>query len=92
MKQEKKLVLLQALQMRKPVIITKTNAVNDYIQNRKNAISINNTKEELLAALKELYTDEELYNLLATNGKDDYNRKYSAESNVINTAKIICEI
>lgn len=92
MKQEKKLVLLQALQMRKPVIITKANAVNGYIQNRKNAISINNTKEELLAALKELYTDEELYNLLATNGKDDYNGEYSAESNVINTAKIICEI
>lgn len=83
------LVLLQAFQMGKPVIVTNASAINDYVKDRQNALSINNTKEELLSALKELYTNYNFYQHLMDNGKEDYRKKFSAEGNVICTAEMI---
>lgn len=55
------LVLLQAMQFKKPIIITDTVTVKTYVKNLDNGILIKNTKENLIESLEKLYTDKELY-------------------------------
>lgn len=61
------LVALQAMQMGKPIIITKSKGITDYLDNGKTAIFINNTKNELLEKISILYNDENLYNYISEN-------------------------
>ena len=55
------LVLLQAMLLGKPVIVTRTHALSPYIEEGKSAITIENTADELLDALDELYNDDAKY-------------------------------
>lgn len=74
------LVALQAMQMGKPIIITKSKGITDYLENLKTAIFINNTKTELLEKLSILYTDNELYNYISKNQKETFQLKFSIEN------------
>lgn len=86
------LVLLQAFQMGKPVIATRGAAINDYIQDGVNGITIEKTREALLEALHRLYTQQSLYDQLSENERNEYIEKYSAEGQVRQTAQIIKEV
>ncbi len=66
------LVVLQAMQIKKPIIITKSNAITDYVKNDFNALVINNTKSELLKALHSIYNDDKLCARLTNNGFQQY--------------------
>lgn len=86
------LVMLQALQMGKPIIATRGAALNDYINDGLNGITIDNTKDALLEALYRLYNENSLYKRLSENGRKNFIEKYSAERQVIQTAQIIKEV
>lgn len=82
------LVILQAMQMRIPIIVTETRGVRDYIKDGYNGLLIKNTKEELMGALNKL-KDPNLCFKLISNGYKEYNEKYSLSKLGENVGKII---
>jgi len=83
------LVLLQALQLGKPVILTRSNALRDYAKDQEDCLMIENRPEQLLSALDTLYHDAATYQRLSENGKKNYQEYFTAEKQVENTAKVI---
>jgi glycosyltransferase involved in cell wall biosynthesis len=71
------LVLLNAMQLGKPVIVTESEGISDYIVHKHNGLIIKKDKESLTAALQLLYSDKELYGTIVENGKSEYEKKYS---------------
>ena len=71
------LVLLQAMQFKKPVIITETETVKNYIIDSYNGILIKNIGSNLIEAIEKLYNSEELYNKLSENAYKEFEKKYS---------------
>lgn len=71
------LMLLQAMQLGKPIIVTNNKGIYDYIENGKTGFIINNTKDELLNKIDILYKKNELYNLMSQNEKHIYNIRFS---------------
>ncbi len=71
------LVLLQAMQLGKPVIVTRSRAIACYVRDGWNVLTIDNTPEQLLAALDTLYHDEDTYRRLAQNAIDTYRQRHS---------------
>lgn len=74
------LVALQAMQMGKPIIITKSKGITDYLDNGKTAIFINNTKNELLEKISILYNDENLYNYISKNEQRNFQDLFSVSN------------
>lgn len=75
------LVALQAMQLRKPIIATKSKGLtDDYIENKISGLVINKNKEELLGALEQLYSSNELYENLVNNAYNNYENQYSIEA------------
>ena len=74
------LVLLQAMQLGKPVIVTRSRAIACYVQDQWNVLVIDNTPEQLLAALDTLYHDEDTYHRLANNAIDTYRQRHSEKA------------
>lgn len=70
------LVILQAMQLGKPVIATDCSATRDYITNGVNGYLIN-TPEEFLVCLDRLYADDNLYETMGTAAKNIARDKYS---------------
>lgn len=56
------LVILQAMQMGKPVIVTQSDGITDYLLHGKNGFIIHKTKEDLLQTIDRLRNDKDLYN------------------------------
>lgn len=83
------LVLLQAMMEGKPVIITRSNAIMDYFIPSEIGFAIENTKEELLQALKTLYTDTELYQQFSLREKELFQERFSAERDIEAIGKLI---
>jgi glycosyltransferase involved in cell wall biosynthesis len=71
------LVMLQAMQLGKPVIVTESEGVSDYIVHGYNGLIIKKEKQHLLNALQQLYSDAELYEKLSCNAKIEYNKKHT---------------
>lgn len=71
------LVLLQAMQLGKPVVITRSRAIACYVQEGVNAIAIDNTPQELLAALHTLFHDPVAYRRLAGASIATFKRRHS---------------
>lgn len=82
------LVLLQAMQLKKPIIVTEANGINDYITNGYNGFIIKKSKEELLKALKKL-DNPEIYKMISDNAYKEYMEKYSLSKLGENIGKII---
>ncbi|MBP1618466.1 MAG: hypothetical protein H6Q14_2293 [Bacteroidetes bacterium] len=83
------LVILQAMQMGKPVIITKSKGISDYITDRYSGLLISKDKGSLLKALEKVYSDDDLYQRLVNNGKKEYENHFSMESMASNIGKIV---
>ena len=74
------LVILQAMQLKKPIIVSNSHAITDYVTNDVNALIINNTKQELLYALNRIYNDGILCQRLTNNGFKLFQEKHSEQS------------
>ncbi len=85
------LVILQAMQFRKPIIITKSNTIIDYVKNDYTAIIINKEKEELRKALEKVLTDDEYIKKITKNAYDDYNKRLTIEHMAQRIGNIIIE-
>lgn len=73
-------VFLQSMMFGKPVIVTESETVGDYIEDRINGFIIDKEKETLIRTLNELYGSTELYQEISGNGRKIYMRSYSLES------------
>lgn len=82
------LVLLQAMQLRKPIIVTDAKGVKDYIVDGYNGLIIDKSKEELIRALEKL-KNPEIYDTLAENAYKEYVEKHSLLKLGENIGKII---
>jgi len=82
-------VLIHAMNFGKPVIITASASLNDYIIDGYNGLIVSKNKESLLCAVEKLYNDKYLYDLLAKNGKEEFERKYSKKTLGENIGKAI---
>ncbi len=71
------LVMLQAMQLGKPIICTESNTVKDYIQDGINGYIIKKQKNDLLQAIEKLYQDETEYNKMSKNEKQFFEDHYS---------------
>ncbi len=84
------LVILQAMQLRKPIIVTDGDGIRDYIKNGYNGITIKNNKDELLQALEQI-ENKEIRNTIVSNAYKEYDNKYSLKSLGKNIGKIVME-
>lgn len=82
------LVILQAMMFEKPIIITESETIKDYIQNGYNAIVIKKDKAELLNALESL-DNNDLYQYYARNGRSRFVNEFSAFNLGRNISKIV---
>ncbi|GHT27347.1 hypothetical protein FACS189432_03690 [Bacteroidia bacterium] len=82
------LTILQAMQLGKPVIVTESEGISDYIIHGYNGLIIKKEKQALLVTLQRLYTDPELCKYLSINGKSE-SEKYSVKQLGINVANVI---
>lgn len=74
------LVILQAMQLGKPVICTNSNTVTDYIENGINGFIIKKDESELLELIEKLYNNEELYDKISSKQKEIFKEKYSVRA------------
>ena len=71
-------VLLNSMQLRKPIIITESKGLtDDYIESGKTGIIIKKKSEELLKALNSLFENQEFYDEIADNEYELYKEKFS---------------
>lgn len=72
------LVLLQAMNMGVPVIITRSHGVtDDYVMDGYNGLVIEKTPESLLQALDKIFNDDDLYQYLSENGRKEFKENYT---------------
>lgn len=71
------LVILQAMQLKVPIIISKSNALQEYIIHNKNALVINKNNIELNNALKKIKENKTLRNSLIENGYKMWKENFS---------------
>lgn len=82
------LSLLEAMMFGKPIIITKTYGISDYVIDGKNCILIKNDKSDLNNAITKIL-DDVVYRKLSYNGRRIFLEKYSMSSMAKNIAEII---
>lgn len=85
------LVLLQAMQYGKPVIVTETETVIDYVEDGKTAFVISKTKGALLSAITRLLNDAELYYSMSTACRRRFDEMYSIEALAKQISELIKE-
>lgn len=83
------LVILQSMQLGKPVICTNSNTVIDYIENGINGFIIKKDEKELLELIEKLYNNEKLYNEISLKQKEIFKEKYSTRALAKNVGKYI---
>ena len=83
------LMLLQAMQMGKPVIVTRTDTLSTYVDDGKTAIFIDNTPEQLLDALHQLTTDPARYDSISQNASLKMAKEFSERALGTNIGKLI---
>ena len=72
------LVLLHAMNMGVPVIITRSHGVtDDYVTDHYNGLVIDKTKESLLKALDIIFDDDKLHDRLSANGQKEFEKNYT---------------
>ena len=86
------LVILQAMQLGKAIICTKSNTVSDYIEEGVNGFIIEKDEEILRNLIEKLYKDEELYNKISQNQKEIFEKKFSTKALANQIGSIINEI
>lgn len=71
------LVMLQAMMLGKPLIITRSSAITDYAEDEVNALIIDKAPAALLAAIDRLNTDTKLYRRLCATAKQRFNERHT---------------
>ncbi len=74
------LVILQAMEFGKPVIVTKSETVGDYIQDGKQGYIIEKDGDILREKINLLYSDRNVYKKMAIEGRRTYEEKFSMEA------------
>lgn len=59
------LMLLQAMQLGKPIIVTNNCAIYDYIEDGKTGLILANEKKLWIEAIKKIYNDSDFYDMLS---------------------------
>jgi len=78
-------VLLQTMSFSKPIIITSPSCLaDDYVTDGVTGLVVPKEKDSLLAAVKKLYEDDQLYETIAHNSRKRYEEKHSLYSFGIN--------
>ena len=85
------LAILQAMQLGKPIICTKSSTVTDYIKNGINGFIVKKEKNELLEKIQELYNNKELYTEISKNEKEFFKENFSINSLGKQISKIIID-
>ena len=85
------LVMLQAMQYKKPIIITEANSIRSYVKDGFNALICRKDEAEFLKAVQRLNDNRCLYNDLIDNGYVEYLLKYSATALGSNVGKAYLE-
>ncbi len=74
------LVILQSMQLGKPVICINSNTAEDYIEDGVNGFIIKKDEESLKEIIQKLYNNEELYNEISKNEKETFREKFSQKA------------
>lgn len=82
------LVLIHAMQLKKPIICTKSNAIADYIIDNKNGFIIDKTDDSLKEAIKKL-KNKKIYDRLSEESYKMYINNFSLKSMAKNFKKIV---
>ena len=83
------LVILQAMSLGKPIIITHSYATSDYVKNETNALIIDKTPQALLQTIERLNTDDKLYHRLSIASKEHFNKYHSMNAFARGVANLI---
>ncbi|MBO7609405.1 MAG: glycosyltransferase family 4 protein [Muribaculaceae bacterium] len=83
------LVILQAMALGKPLIITHSQAIADYVQDGVNALVIDKTSLALTQAVERLNNDIELYNSISASSKKQFFSRHSVKAMAEAIANII---
>lgn len=59
------LMLLQAMQLGKPIVVTNNCAIYDYIEDGKTGLILANEKKLWIEAIKKIYNDSDFYDMLS---------------------------
>lgn len=71
------LVILQAMQLGKPVIVTENDTAKDYIENGQTGYIIQKNKEDLLATINGLSDNDNLYRDISNKAASVFEERYS---------------
>ncbi|WP_029322999.1 glycosyltransferase [Butyrivibrio sp. AE3004] len=71
------LVMLQAMQYKKPIIITESNSICEYVKNEINALIVPKMISEFCNAVKTIANDNCVLEKLASNGYDIFQKNFS---------------
>lgn len=74
------LVILQAMQFGKPVIVTQSRAVADYLSDGEEGFLIPKDEQSLREKIDLLYNDKELYNRMSAKARESYEKNFSMRS------------
>lgn len=82
------LVFLKAMELGKPIVITRSNAIEGYILDNYNAFIINKNKNELLDTLELLTTNKSEYDRISENAKQYFEEYLTYDKFVKSIAEI----
>lgn len=85
-------VFIQAMMFGKPIIVTESNTISEYVQDHVNGLVIKKTPEELQNTVAELVNDEKLYRNLSENAKRIFKEKFTREKMGLSIGEIIMQI
>lgn len=86
------MAFLEAMEYGKPVIVTRSNGVIDYIKDGHTGFLIENKHENLLSTLKQLYTNKEKYNYISKNAQEFVRTTLTPQKTDTQIAKLILNI
>lgn len=85
------LVIIQAMQFGKPIIVTESKTVREYLQSGTEGFIIPKDKRALREKLKILYEDKETYRRMSQNARRSYEKNFSMEALGQQVAKCFLE-
>lgn len=85
-------VFIQAMMFGKPIIVTESNTISEYVQDHVNGLVIKKDSEALQKTMIELANNEKLYHDFSENAKKIYQKKFTRERLGVNVGAIIAQI
>lgn len=70
-------VFIQAMMFGKPIIVTETDTLSHYIEDKKNGLIISKSQDELLVAIKALIDDSKMYSEMCQYARKKYEQVFT---------------